>query len=372
MAWTYNQNFNGLSTAALGGQDSWTATGGSSFASVSETSTHIYEGAKGVACVPGTAGNYRRSITNTTTGDVYWAMKYGTANASGDGVNVSLKRGSNYGLIVKFAQVSGTNKLQYFNGSAYVDLVASAVTDTWYIVHVQYDTAGGGNGKYYIEVNAGGLSAQQTFYQNVASGIDTVELAIDSLWTGSFDTMQDTNPAAGSASVSPSPSSSVSPSPSPSSSPSSSVSPSPSASPSSSQSPSSSVSSSVSSSPSASQSPSSSPSSSVSRSPSSSQSPSSSISASISPSPSASPSAGSPSSSFSASISLSPSASQSPSSSPSSSPSASQSPSSSVSKSPSSSQSPSSSVSASPSPSASSIWTNQSKHTSIWTNVNKS
>ena len=84
MAWTYEQLFNGLNTAALSGQDSWDKTGSELVANVVETGTP-YEGAKHVALSGDTGGSDRvfRDLPSTIeSGEFYISVK-GTSNGTG-------------------------------------------------------------------------------------------------------------------------------------------------------------------------------------------------------------------------------------------------------------------------------------------------
>lgn len=196
MAWVYNQYFNALVDGDLNGQDSWAATGASTDFLVSTAATTRYEGAKGLSLPTTSAGNYRRAVTGTTTGTVWYAMKYTTASATGDGVNFNLKTGAAFGAITKFVQVAGTNKLQYFSGgTGYLDLVSPAVTDTWYVIQMVYDCTSGGDGSYSVGVNGGALVTGIPMAANVSAGIDTIEIGNDgtSGWDCQFDTISSTD-----------------------------------------------------------------------------------------------------------------------------------------------------------------------------------
>lgn len=193
MAWTYDQDFNALSDGDLGGQDSWTGVGGTKPLYVSTTAACRYEGAKGLTSgISG--GQVGRTVTNTTTGTVWYAMKYSTTSASGDGLICSLMQTGNYGSIVKISQVAGTTKLQYYTGAAYAVLISPMVQDQWYVVAITYNTASGGNGSYDIAVDGTTLVTGATMYQNVASGLNRIELGSDlGSWVPDYDTISSTN-----------------------------------------------------------------------------------------------------------------------------------------------------------------------------------
>ncbi len=198
MAWTYEQLFNTLNDGDLDGQDSWAATGISTDFLVSTDASARYEGAKGLSLPSTSLGNYRRASGDTTTGTVYYAMKYTAAAATGDGAFLALKNSTTYGAITKFAQIGGVNKLQYYSGGAadYIDAVSPAIIDTWYVIQLAYDTTTGGFGSYQIGVNGGSLSSAVTNLGNCATGYTVIELGNDGTtgWVCQMDTITPTNP----------------------------------------------------------------------------------------------------------------------------------------------------------------------------------
>lgn len=184
MAWTYEQLFNALSTGTLDGQDSW--TGATAPFLVSADASCRYEGAQGLDT--GTGGNFRRSITNVTSGIVYYSVKYKTANASGDGPYFSLKRSTAYGTIVKIYQNGGVNKIACYNGAGTYTDQQTVTVDTWYVVAIEFDCSRGTKGQFRVSIDGGAFSSWYDFVGNLSSGSDTIEIGMDaSLWAGCLD-----------------------------------------------------------------------------------------------------------------------------------------------------------------------------------------
>lgn len=194
MAFPYDQNFNALSDGSLDGQDSWSGGAGVKSCDVSTDAACRYEGAKGIIFGATNTSSWGRTITNTTSGSAWWAMKGTSFTAAGDGVTVELERGAgNPGVLIKFAQVTGVNKLQYYTGSAYADIVSPVDTSTWYVIEIDYDTEVGAKGEYTLKCNGTTIVTGQAMYIDSTGGFNHLTMAKDVTHTGNVDTWSSTN-----------------------------------------------------------------------------------------------------------------------------------------------------------------------------------
>jgi hypothetical protein len=181
--WTYSQSFDSLNTADLNGQDSWSST--NNVWDVSTDASCVFAGTKGLKS-DNTDGTLGRTITAVSAGVMYAAAKYTQADSGRDGPFFNLRNNSAGAGWVKVGYDITTSDYRFriFAGS-YKSHGPALSIDTWYILAIEVDKAGGGNGKYRIKVKqAGGSwsgwSDWETCAANVSStGITILRIGID-------------------------------------------------------------------------------------------------------------------------------------------------------------------------------------------------
>lgn len=194
MAYSYTQNWNSLSTAGLDGQDSWAKNASTSCGNVSTDASAIFEGAKGVKWSGGTAGYYTRSITNMTTGSMYYATRVDTNAGAGDGFFLFhwMDGGTTYSASVKW--IAGAQTLQYLKNTGWTNLATSLSTATWYIINMEFDTTTD-QVRFRYKVAGGSWSAYTSWESSYSTGTNVNRLAagIDG-GAYSLDTISDSDP----------------------------------------------------------------------------------------------------------------------------------------------------------------------------------
>ncbi|NTW31241.1 MAG: hypothetical protein HGB12_01175 [Bacteroidetes bacterium] len=179
--WTYEQKFNTLPDVNLNGQDGWSKTSEMANELIVSTDTAArYEGAKGLLISGYTV--HQRTISDFTSGILYFALKVKTTNSSDDGPHFTLKNGSNYIFVIKSYMLGGILKLQYFSNNTYTS-IQTISTNTWYLIGINFD---GANHRYAYNINNGSWSSwleTGTPGQTTANGIT---IGCDS-WEGYFD-----------------------------------------------------------------------------------------------------------------------------------------------------------------------------------------
>jgi len=146
--WTYEQKFNGLNTADLNGQDSWS---GSTNFDVVTTDTPA-EGTKHVKCNT-ISSAIDRIITAVTYGTMYFDMKAGQTNKDAYFVLASSAADE-----IDILFNSSGNITAYDSDSSYVTVQAYSA-NTYYRIGIAFDyTAGGWEGldQYHFKVNVNG------------------------------------------------------------------------------------------------------------------------------------------------------------------------------------------------------------------------
>lgn len=156
MSWTYTQNFDGLTTAALHGQDSWAEDTASSLYQV-QTGT-VIQGTKTVEIASATEKDIQRDITATTSG--ICSVKIRKASTSTNSFDLRLNNGATICCFVRF-DTSG-NIVRFFDATS--DTIQAYSADTNYTVDIQYNKDGGSNAKYRVRVNGGSWSSFTNFY----------------------------------------------------------------------------------------------------------------------------------------------------------------------------------------------------------------
>lgn len=141
MSWIYTQNFNGLNTADLAGQDDWANTDGQKSLDVQET--YKYEGAKAVHYFSAdTDMVYDRAIANITdSGLVYIAMMR-DGNTDGD-ISFLVRQaavGERFEVMMQGNPTGGIIYLHTDEGN--ITLLDPYVASKWYIIAVEFNMSG--------------------------------------------------------------------------------------------------------------------------------------------------------------------------------------------------------------------------------------
>lgn len=175
--WTYEQNFNGLSSGNLSGQDEWS---GPRVFYVQDSVT--YEGAKAVEIIggPGTDEWARRDITGISDGLVYIAMR---RNNTDDGNTVVALRDS--GTDVMLVKFDATGYYRIRSDTAWVN-VATYNADQWYVVAIEFDDLAQ-NDKYRTRIHDGSSWSSWSNWENTLnsySDIDQILFMVDSVTNG--------------------------------------------------------------------------------------------------------------------------------------------------------------------------------------------
>lgn len=129
MATIFEDDFNSYDDGDLDGQGGWVRN--ATYGVLNVQGTTVKEGAKAVANAAATYAEYRKSGDNIATGRITFYFRV-TSNGS---IHFRVNE-SGTGKI--FIQVlKGSGKIQYWNGSAYVDIQAIAY-DTWICVEIEW------------------------------------------------------------------------------------------------------------------------------------------------------------------------------------------------------------------------------------------
>lgn len=131
--WTYTQNFDGMTTGDLNGQDSWTAN-----VAWDVQNTVVQAGANALVSVASASNhNANRTISNSTSGNVVLYMRSNSNSGSQNGSTFRPRDSTLTGRFdVRFTQNSTNLQLV---GTTAVTLLAFS-PDIWYKVETQYDT----------------------------------------------------------------------------------------------------------------------------------------------------------------------------------------------------------------------------------------
>lgn len=176
--WTYEQLFNGLTTADLNGQDSWS---GSTTFDVDTTAP--YEGAKCVSSVLNSDStiNIDRTFTGISSGTVYVSMKVNRTAGMRRG-SIFLRTGTTDVARIFFVyDASSFTQIRLLSNiaAAWVDVTTSVTNDTWFRIGIQFDDAAFPD-RYRINVNGGVWSEWHKYNGAPAwSTIDTIRLSDD-------------------------------------------------------------------------------------------------------------------------------------------------------------------------------------------------
>lgn len=130
-AYSYTQTFDSLTTGNLNGQDSWS---GATTYQV-ETTTK-FKGAKACSVASGN-NDMQRTITAVDSGDMYWAMEYSGTNSGYGGMY--FYNGATLAGLVRFD--SGPSVIEVLGSGAYTTILSNPVSDTWYIINVNFISA---------------------------------------------------------------------------------------------------------------------------------------------------------------------------------------------------------------------------------------
>lgn len=194
MAWTYTQDFEGLTTGDINGQDSWTQSSGLIEVSTAAAQT----GTKSLKMNrSGGSSFYERTITSTTSGDLFFAMYHDT---SGNKAEFTL-RNSSGGAVGSFSFDNGSIKMRDETPTPAFNTVGSYTTNTWHLVHIEYDTAAGEyRSRWTTGATWGAFTAMQQLKNTSAITSIGIGSNSDSL-PAYMDEISDTDPLAAGATV---------------------------------------------------------------------------------------------------------------------------------------------------------------------------
>jgi len=187
--WTYEQNFNGLTTADLTGQDSW--SGSTSF----DVQTSVmYEGAKAVSVASGADVLISRSVTAISAGSVYFAMRITAATQA----TVNLMEGANTRINIIFQAPAGNIGI-YDNDFGDYRAIGTYSINQWYVVNVEWDNVaqpGKARARRHDGTSWGAWTSWYTVIGGSYTNIDTIRLRQNNNAANTFyfDTITGTDP----------------------------------------------------------------------------------------------------------------------------------------------------------------------------------
>ncbi len=193
----YVQNFDGLSTGALSGQDSWNGSVGplvTALQSFTSPNSVIVTG----------SGSNNRDCTAQTSGTQFYAVYCGTMGSSGDGLPGRLMSEGTSGKIYnKWQNVASALIFQNINGGSYANMFTGA-TGNWYVVRIDFDNSTD-TYTYQWKISGGTFSSTSgaQSYLSGATNLDRTYLEQDATWVSYVDSYSatDPTPAAGPANV---------------------------------------------------------------------------------------------------------------------------------------------------------------------------
>lgn len=155
MAWTYEQNFDGLSTGNLSGQDSWTYVSG---AQPQVQNTTVESSPNAISGALNSNVNTYRDITAVNVdGDICYVSLRVDNVGSIDNWGLRFGNGAtNIATIYMNAPNAGDISLRDPNIGTYQTLMTSALANTWYRVGIEFDFT---NDRVRGNVNNGAMSA---------------------------------------------------------------------------------------------------------------------------------------------------------------------------------------------------------------------
>lgn len=186
MAWTYEQNFNALTTGDLNAQDSW--SGDTDFDVVTNIS---FEGAKAVHATNGN-GYIARAVTGVSAGVFYIMMM--RPDTAGD-AEFNLRTSTNGADWGKVVMESSNIELWYSDGAGSAtssNLVTGYVVNQWYIFRVTINSTS----SFKVEVSTGGAFSDPLGNKtSITTGsVDTLRLGCGGVGQAYWDTITVTNP----------------------------------------------------------------------------------------------------------------------------------------------------------------------------------
>ena len=186
--WTYQQDFNTLTSGNLNGQDSWSGS-----ASYDIQTTVRYEGAKAVEVVGSAPSGIVRDITGISDGLVYVALRVTATPPTGNHAGIILREGASGRMYVRF----GSNGyIQISSAGVYQDIMTYN-TDQWYVIAIEFDDVAQAD-KYRAKVHNGTVWSSWTSWYTVSGGsytsISRIELLgqLGTSETTYFDTITPT------------------------------------------------------------------------------------------------------------------------------------------------------------------------------------
>ncbi len=155
---TYEQNFDGLSTGNLAGQDSWTYVSGNQ----PQVQTSVFESSpNGVSGQSNTNVNTYRDITAVNTDNsIYYFSIQGNTMSTVDNAGLNFSNGATpIATVYINAPNAGDISLRDPINGDYTNLMTGAAANTWYRVGVEFDFT---NDRVRANINNGDMSAWNT------------------------------------------------------------------------------------------------------------------------------------------------------------------------------------------------------------------
>ncbi len=166
MAWAYTQNFDGLTTGDLNGQDSWSAN-----TSIDVQTSVVAQGSKAISWPNNLDAFATRAITGVATGRVHISLRSTVNNANGPWF--ALKDASNYLCIV---QLRDDGQISMFTGASLFDLGAYSA-NTWYDIIVDFDCA---TDQYRVSIDNGAKYSDWKVFWGTATSTAATTVCIGS------------------------------------------------------------------------------------------------------------------------------------------------------------------------------------------------
>jgi len=190
MADFYTQDFEGLSTGDLNGQDSWSGD-----PSYDVSTSNPQEGSQGIIQSSGSFVEISRSLT-AVTGNKIQSFWIRGADLNGRDTRVKFFTGSS-SLVFRLGSGTGLNAI-IFNGASQVTVKSGINDNQWYQCELEIDTSlNSGNGQGRARVDGGSWTSWQNGGANFGAGINEIALVgNNALAQSQWDNFEDTTPIA--------------------------------------------------------------------------------------------------------------------------------------------------------------------------------
>lgn len=192
--WAYEQNFDGLNSATLIGQDSWTKI--AALGDEPEVQSTVKFGNSGKSVKLDGHSTSKRVISTIDSGTFYFTMRADTKN-SGDGGFLQLRDASDgYITLIKFDDVAGTLKILAYVGSGNIEIASGLSLTTQYVIKVKFNTD---TDKTTIDwKEEGGSFSSNSEVDAVTAGDCTqIRIGSDTSWVSYIDEISANDPDEG-------------------------------------------------------------------------------------------------------------------------------------------------------------------------------